>query len=142
MPDAKGELPYGALVKPIVKHDMSFMIGLRDDDLKELAKEVANSKVYLKATKQSKLKTLKDWYNDVKVDRVLMNKITLKYKNNPLPSKSFDYKKYNEEEWLDSGGASGVWIHKGGHFKFLSRDPKDPYWQRLDGSLWTCTTFD
>lgn len=51
---------YGAFVKSIVKHVMYFTIGMRDNAFRVLTKEVAKSNVYMKATKDSKFKILKE----------------------------------------------------------------------------------
>lgn len=70
---------YKAFVKPIVKHAMYFTVGMR-----VLTMEAAKSNVYMKATKDSKLKILKEYCDDVKIECDVMNEIMLKYHNLPV----------------------------------------------------------
>lgn len=72
---------------------------MRDEGLRLLAKGVVESKVYLMATKDFKLKILKKWYDDARIDWVVMNKIMFKLNNKPLPSKSSYYKECFEHKW-------------------------------------------
>lgn len=73
---------------------------MRDGDLRLLAKKFVENMVYLKTTNDSKLKTLNEWYDDAKMNQFVMNEIMFKLKNKSLPSKTLDYKKYFEHEWL------------------------------------------
>lgn len=86
-------------MKPIVNHGMLFIVSMNGNAM--LAKEIANLKVYLKYTKEFEFKTLKNWYDEAKMDRVVMNKIMLTYRKNHLPSKSLDYKKYIKNMWVE-----------------------------------------
>lgn len=54
-------------MKLVVKHGLSFIIGMTNEDLKLLAKEVAESRVFFKATKDFKFKILNKWCDVAKM---------------------------------------------------------------------------
>lgn len=70
MSNSKDDLSYRTIVKLIVKHDLSFTIDIKDEDMRLLAKEVVESIVYLNAMKDSKLRTIKEWCDNTKMDRL------------------------------------------------------------------------
>lgn len=98
------------LTAQITKHDLRELIGMREDDIRDAAKEVISCKVSVKSSKvkTAAVQTLEEWCNQRKMDRAIMNEIMHLVREWPLPAKAPEYTPYATTDWDNLAEEYGI----------------------------------
>jgi hypothetical protein len=91
------------ILQQITKNDLTWLLGMRDEDICLATDMVLANKVSVKTMKvkgsSDTFPTLTEWAWDMKCDRAVMNEIMFIVKKHPLPAKDKSYIPYSSEQW-------------------------------------------